>query len=196
MLKQFTIFFAGLLAFLALSGVSPAYARQPSLDSANLTTPAGATKAALTLQLEKMQAALQGDDVDLIVQALAPPAMRRASGLGLGLTEAQLPAFDKHLIAMTKQTLSQATIGEFSIDYAAIDYNKSDRGVSYAYVPYSMTMNVMAKDFLSSGKYIALVKDEEWVVLSPTDANTVRLLKMAFPELRDISITPTKLEAK
>ncbi len=176
--------------------ISSSYAQQSTLAANTNSQFSGATQQALTLQLKEMQAAIKSGDADRIVDALAPPAMRRATGLALGMKEDQLPIFDAQLVAVTRSTLGQARYDDFSIDYAAIDYKTSSKGVSYAYVPASMTLGLMDKTFHNWGNYIALVKDGTWLVLSPSDAQTVQMLKVAFPELKDIPITPMKLEER
>ena len=191
MSKNITLLAAVLALSLPLSG--PSYAQQ-STSAVNATS--GATQQALTLQLKEMQVAIKSGDADRIVDAIAPPAMRRAAGIGLGLSEEQLPSFDAQLVSMTKTTLGQARYDEFIIDYDAIEYKTSSTGVSYANVPVSMTLGLFGQTFHNWGDYFALVKDGRWLVLSPSDANTVQMLKVAFPEIKDISITPMKLEER
>ena len=138
-----------------------------------------------------MQVAIKSGDADRIVDAIAPPAMRRAAGIGLGLSEEQLPSFDAQLVSMTKTTLGQARYDEFIIDYDAIEYKTSSTGVSYANVPVSMTLGLFGQTFHNWGDYFALVKDDRWLVLSPSDANTCLLYTSPSPRDATLSRMPS-----
>lgn len=170
---------------------SVSFAQSGSVEAVSSET---SERAQLVRQLKAMETAFETQDVDQMVNALAPPLMRSETGKGLGFEGEDLAAFDDMLVKSTKSLLSMAEFTAFFIDYDAIRHTKNADGAPLAFIPTSLSMELQGQTYNSSGDYVALQRKGEWIVLSPTDENAARNLKRVFPELADETLVPMSLE--
>ena len=185
------------LAFIAAT--LAACGAQPNTSSEAATTTQVETiseieKSQLLSQLEAIKYGLTSGDEQQVINALAPSQMRRASGLGLGVAEVDLPAFEIELIKQMKDLLSQAEFTSVNFDTEGIDYLKTETNEPVAYIPAEVNLSIEGVSLRSFGNYVAVRRSEDWIVLSPSDDAAVENLKRAFPELKGQTIPAMQIE--
>jgi len=151
-------------------------------------------KSQLIIELQNMQAALKSGDEGRMIDALAPQKMRLATGRAMGVSKKDLPKFEKQFIDVTKNVLRQAEFEGLNFDFDRIAHTQTATTAPLALIPTEMVITIEGNKLRSSGQYLGIRRSGEWIILTPSDEDTVKNLKKAFLELRDGTLTPMKME--
>lgn len=96
--------------------------------------------------------------------------------------------------SMMAMALSQAKVIETKMDAADAKVETSPTGRSYALVPSVVEIEAAGQRIRSTGQYLAFEDAGRWYLMDASGADALAALKVAFPDLADVPMAPSKME--
>lgn len=153
------------------------------------------TQAELVAQLEAVDAALEAGDTEKLVDLSTPDALIEAMVKSdPTMANMEVGQAREMIRGMASAAMAMVEIDDHEIGTDRIEYFTTPSGAEAARIPMSMTMSAMGQKIVSSGDMIALRKDGEWIVISASDANSIAMMRKAFPELEGVEIEAASMD--
>ena len=148
----------------------------------------------LVRQIDAVDAALEAGDTEKLIELSTPDALLDA----MVTTDPSLSAMEadeaKEMVrSMAAMAMAMVEIEDHDIDSSKITYFTTPSGAEAARIPTSMTMTAMGQRIISAGDMIAIRRDGEWILLNPSDEQTIAMMRSAFPELEGVEIEPASM---
>ena len=155
---------------------------------------ADADHAGLYALIAEADAAIAADDMEKLFRISTPdPMMDAMLEAGGATTAEQKAAMREQMEALILPMFESIDITAHDVDTDNINFVTTASGAEIAYVPMSMTMNMGGMEIGTTGQYIGIQREGEWFLLTPSDAQSIAMMKAAFPELEGQDIQPNTM---
>ena len=178
------------LTLVMLSACSETTAQDPVR-----TTSSTLTEAQLVDRVAEFEEVFISGDYDKFLEISIPPALLKAIAESSGInSDADYDEIREQFRELVAQTLSEATILSFDLNTEELEITKLSSGRQYALIPSTTEMIIQRTTVRSTQQILAIVEEQEWHLINPSNPDAITIIKRAFPDTIDIPLSEPKVE--